>query len=95
MYHSNKLPEWTYRRLPGIRISTVCPRSAADPETSRQQVCAPIANILGQYNLFNKHNLSDPINAEIMLQLKIATVNLDAVVKTIVMKTNEINPQIR
>lgn len=55
------------------------------------QVRAPIANILGLYNIFNHGNLSDPINTEIMHRLKNATDNLDAIVKEIVRKTNEIS----
>lgn len=56
------------------------------------QVRAPIANILGLYNIFNHDNLYDPINQEIMERFKIATENLDAIVKEIVQKTNEISP---
>lgn len=56
------------------------------------QVRAPIANILGLYNIFNHDNLSDPINREIMERFKTATDNLDAIVKEIVQKTYEINP---
>lgn len=55
------------------------------------QVRAPIANILGLNNIFNRDNLSDPVNLEIMDHLKSATDDLDKIVKEIVLKTNEIN----
>lgn len=57
------------------------------------QVRAPIANILGLFNLFNFDNTSDPMNTELMHRLKSATETLDGIVREIVMKTDKLNSE--
>ena len=54
------------------------------------QVRAPIAQILGLYNLFNFEDYSDPINAEILDKMKITAKSLDNLVREIVQNTSEI-----
>jgi GAF domain-containing protein len=54
------------------------------------QVRAPIARILGLSQLFNRKDLQDPENSEILTRLLSTTKELDDVIKDIVKKTNEI-----
>lgn len=54
------------------------------------QVRAPIAQILGLYNLFNFADYSDPINGEILDKMKITAKSLDNIVRDIVQNTSEI-----
>lgn len=54
------------------------------------QVRAPIAQILGLYNLFNFDDYSDPINAEIFDKIKDTAKSLDNIVRDIVQNTSEI-----
>lgn len=54
------------------------------------QVRAPIAQILGLYNLFNFNDYSDPMNAEIFDKMKDTAKSLDNVVREIVQNTTEI-----
>lgn len=54
------------------------------------QVRAPIAQILGLYNLFNFDDYSDPINAEIFNKMKTTARSLDNIVREIVKNTSEI-----
>ncbi len=54
------------------------------------QVRAPIAQILGLYNLFNFNNAADPINVEIFDKMKDTAKSLDNVVREIVQNTSEI-----
>lgn len=54
------------------------------------QVRAPIAQILGLYNLFNFDDYSDPMNAEIFDKMKDTAKSLDKIVRDIVQNTNEI-----
>lgn len=54
------------------------------------QVRAPIAQILGLYNLFNFDDYSDPINAEIFDKMKDTAKSLDNIVRDIVQNTSEI-----
>src|SRR5690606_16295316 len=53
------------------------------------QVRAPVATILGLINLFNYNDLSDPFNAEILRNMKTATLRFDDAIQEIVRKTNE------
>lgn len=54
------------------------------------QVRVPVVHILGLFKLFNFDNSFDPINAEILCKLKIASEEFDNVIREIVQKTNEI-----
>lgn len=54
------------------------------------QVRAPIAQILGLYNLFNFDDYSDPMNAEIFDKMKDTAKSLDNIVRDIVQNTTEI-----
>lgn len=54
------------------------------------QVRGPIANILGLINLFNFDNPGDPMNTDIIKNLREVTIALDKVIRVIVQKTNEI-----
>ncbi|HLC83508.1 MAG TPA: response regulator [Bacteroidia bacterium] len=54
------------------------------------QVRAPIAQIIGLYNLFNFDDYSDPINAEIFDKMKDTAKSLDRIVRDIVQNTSEI-----
>ncbi|MDQ4139582.1 MAG: hypothetical protein M3142_03570, partial [Bacteroidota bacterium] len=54
------------------------------------KVRVPVANILGLVNAFNYKNLSDPFNLEVLANLNIVTHDLDAVIREIVNKTNEV-----
>lgn len=54
------------------------------------QVRAPIASVLGLSNLFNFNQPSDPFNGEVLHKLRVATENLDNIVKEIVEKTDKI-----
>lgn len=57
------------------------------------QVRAPVANILGLFNLFNFDNPADPINKEILFKLKTSAESLDRTIRQIVQKTYEIKPK--
>lgn len=54
------------------------------------QVRVPVVHILGLFKLFNFDNSFDPINAEILCKLKIASEEFDNVIRDIVQKTSEI-----
>lgn len=54
------------------------------------QVRAPIAHVLGLISLFNFDNPNDPINAEVIKKLRVATVVFDEIIFEIVQKTNDI-----
>jgi CheY-like chemotaxis protein len=54
------------------------------------QVRAPIARILGLFNLFNFHDLGDKINVEVLCNLKLAAESFDKIIHDIVDKTNQI-----
>jgi signal transduction histidine kinase len=54
------------------------------------QVRAPIARILGLNQLFDRDNLLNPANVDILARLVASADELDAVIKDIVKKTNEI-----
>jgi CheY-like chemotaxis protein len=58
------------------------------------QVRRPVATILGLLSLFTSGEPDNPLNAEVIERLKVASKELDAVVQEIVRKTNEINTQI-
>ncbi|SMO83540.1 PAS domain-containing protein [Solitalea koreensis] len=55
----------------------------------------PVSNVLGLINLINKDDPADPLNIELIPQLKIASNELDAVIREIVDKTNEIKPMVQ
>ncbi len=42
---------------------------------------APIAHLLGLVNIFNKEDLSDPFNREVLMRLETASQNLDTVIR--------------
>ncbi|WP_026750805.1 PAS domain-containing protein [Sediminibacterium sp. C3] len=52
-------------------------------------VRAPLARILGLVNLFNNHLVSEEERLKFLEYLKISAEELDAVIKAIVIKTNE------
>jgi PAS domain S-box-containing protein len=54
------------------------------------QVRQPVANILGLISLFNLNDPADPLNAEIIIKLKSASLRFDAIVKEIIIRTHEI-----
>jgi PAS domain S-box-containing protein len=54
------------------------------------QVRAPIASILGLINLFNFSDLSNPVNAEILLKVQAASLKFDRIIKEIVITTHQI-----
>jgi CheY-like chemotaxis protein len=54
------------------------------------QVRVPIANILGLFNLFKFDCPADPINSQVLLELKTVAEVLDKVIHEIVKKTSEI-----
>lgn len=54
------------------------------------QVRAPIAHVLGLIGLFNFDKPNDPINAEVIKKLRVATVVFDEIIYEIVKKTNDI-----
>jgi PAS domain S-box-containing protein len=51
---------------------------------------APVASILALAEVFNKDKLSDPVNKEVIENIRIATSNLDNIIKDIVKKTSGI-----
>jgi DNA-binding NtrC family response regulator len=55
------------------------------------QVRAPIASILGLANLFDYNDPSNPMNAEVLANIKKVVEQLDAVVHEIVKNTSELN----
>jgi len=54
------------------------------------QVRAPIARILGLFNLFNFHDLADKVNVEVLCNLKTVAESFDKIIHDIVDKTNQI-----
>ncbi len=54
------------------------------------QVRAPVANILGMISLFNADDPNDPINGEVIRELRGVTEALDNIIYQIVQKTSEI-----
>lgn len=52
------------------------------------KVRGPVASILGLVELFNKDNIGDPANKEILDNIKMAAGSLDEIIKEIVDKTN-------
>jgi PAS domain S-box-containing protein len=54
------------------------------------QVRAPIASIMGLINLFNFDDLENPLNSEILLKLKDASVNFDKIIREIIVSTSRI-----
>lgn len=54
------------------------------------QVRVPIVRVLGLYNLFNFDNPNDPVNSEILGQLKTTIEEMDILVKQIVENTSRI-----
>ena len=55
------------------------------------QVRGPIATILGLINILNPDDPNDPINAEVIMNLRETTLAFDKVIRLIVQKTNEID----
>ena len=55
------------------------------------KVRGPVASILGLAELLNYDMLDSEVNRDILLQLKIATNNLDSIIKEVVDKTNSID----
>jgi GAF domain-containing protein len=58
------------------------------------QVRGPVAQIKGLSSLFNFEDSNDPINAQVIPRLKLATESLDEVVHSIVQKTSEIKIEV-
>ncbi len=54
------------------------------------QVRSPITAVMGWIDLFNTENIGDPINVEVIRNLKKTTSEFDNIVRKIVQKTNEI-----
>ncbi|MDP1799927.1 MAG: PAS domain S-box protein [Bacteroidota bacterium] len=54
------------------------------------QVRAPVASILGLVSLFNFKDLNDPLNAELLLKVGVATHEFDKIIKEITLKTSMI-----
>jgi DNA-binding NtrC family response regulator len=54
------------------------------------QVRGPIASILGLINLFNSDNPGDPLNCEVIKNLRMTTRAFDDIIHEIVQKTSEI-----
>jgi PAS domain S-box-containing protein len=52
------------------------------------KIRGPVANILGLSHLFNYENPTDPINREILDNLRVTINDLDEVIKEVVQKTN-------
>ena len=52
------------------------------------KIRGPVANILGLSHLFNYENPTDPINKEILDNLRVTINDLDEVIKEVVQKTN-------
>jgi DNA-binding NtrC family response regulator len=59
------------------------------------QVRVPIAHILGLFSLFKFDTPSDPINGEVLCQLKTVAESFDKMIHDIVEKTNEIKSTIQ
>lgn len=59
------------------------------------QVRGPLTQILGLFSLFKFNDLSDPINGEILNQLKAVAESFDKVIHEIVQKTGEIKSTIK
>ena len=54
------------------------------------QVRVPIANILGLFKLFNFEKPADPLNSEVLIQLKLVADSLDKMIDEIVKNTGDI-----
>lgn len=54
------------------------------------QVRKPIASILGLISLINFNDPADPMNMEVMLKIKTASLMFDEIIKAIVVRTSEI-----
>ncbi len=57
---------------------------------SSHEIRRPVATILGLLNLFDRNNLANPMNQEIISHLDISAQELDSVIHTIVKKTHSI-----
>jgi len=57
------------------------------------RVRAPLANILGLEQFFNYNNLADPANGELMKGISKLSHELDAIIKEVVLKSNNIGLQ--
>lgn len=71
-----------------IKIQTQTEKLKEIAWIQSHQVRGPLASILGLVDLFNHELPTDPLNKEILDNIKIAANNLDTIIKEIVTKTN-------
>jgi CheY-like chemotaxis protein len=57
------------------------------------QVRVPVAHILGLFGLFDFKDAQNPINAQVLAELKITAESLDSIIHEIVLKTNQITDE--